>query len=140
MTAPDIAILRLMVEEGFRAELYWDERGNPTIGYGFNLLAGITPYAARALLEAQVDELNVSLSEFPWYAGMDPVRQSVPLDMAINMGLNGVLEFTHMIAAIERGDWPSAQTALLDSEAARELPERYKDLGLILLTGQEIPP
>jgi lysozyme len=134
VNAADIAVPRLELEEGFRAKIYWDA-GIPTVGYGCNLDAGLTKHAAQALLTAQVDELHVNLSELEWYSVLDPVRQSVCIDVAFNVGLNGLLEFKNMIAALEAGKWKQAQAALLDSAAARELPTRYQALGLLLLNG-----
>jgi lysozyme len=135
MNAPDITIPRLKIEEGFRARIYWDGY-IPHIGYGANLDAGITEYEAQALLTAQVDTLHVALSDYDWYMALDPVRQSVCIDVAFNTGLDGLLGFTQMIEALQDEDWLEAQMQLLDSDAARELPERYQALGVLLLNGE----
>ncbi len=62
MSAIDIAIARLKSEEGFRATKYVDTVGKTTIGYGFNVDAGITHNAAAALLSAQVQDAATDLS------------------------------------------------------------------------------
>ena len=133
MSAVDVALPRLRQEEGFRATLYVDTEGHKTIGYGLNIDAGISQRVAAAALQTQLEELHEALSKYPWYAPLDPVRQSVLLDVAFNDGLAGLLHFPHMLAAISRQDWASAAT-----ECHVENPElsgRYKILSQILLTG-----
>src|ERR1700685_506603 len=93
------ALPRLMLEEGFRAQKYLDTKGIETIGYGFNIQAGISQYAAQALMTAQTVERHQALVAYPWYAGLDPVRQSVIVDLSFNAGVSGLLHYVHMIAA-----------------------------------------
>lgn len=133
MTAIDIAVPRLQTEEGFRSHAYRDTKGLETIGYGFNVQAGISKYAAAALLKAQVEEAHAALLKLPWYASLDPVRQSVCLDIDINEGEGGLLKFPLMIAALTRGDWEGA--AVQCHVADPKLAGRYAALAKILLTG-----
>ena len=130
------ALERLKTEEGFRSTLYTDTTGHATLGYGFNVSAGISQRVAAALLQAQLEELHETLAGYPWYSQCDPVRQSVLLDVAFNIGVTGLLHFSHMILAIGHRDWPQAKAQLLDSKAARELPSRYAALAQLLLTGE----
>lgn len=133
MTAVDIALPRLKTEEGFRARAYKDTNGFTTIGYGFNVDAGISPRAAGALLQAQAEEIHEGLLKYPWYAALDPTRQSVCLDIAVNEGVGGLLKFPHMIAALSRQDWPSAATECHVEDP--KLQERYQALAQLLLIG-----
>jgi GH24 family phage-related lysozyme (muramidase) len=135
VTAIDSALPRLKTEEGFRARAYRDTEGHTTIGYGWNIDAGITPRAAAALLQAQLEELHDTLMTYAWYAGLDPVREGVCLDIAINDGLHGLLAFPNMIAALARKDWISAQSECHVQNP--ELQERYNALAHILLTGTQ---
>jgi lysozyme len=135
MSAVDLAIPRLQTEEGFRASVYKDSRGFQTIGYGFRIGAGITQRAATALLAEQIQECHEQLSRYVWYASCNPVRQSVLIDLAFNDGISGLLGYINMIAAISKANWPEARVQLLDSEAAREDPNRYGPLAQLLLTG-----
>ena len=136
MTAEDFAVARLMTEEGFRATAYQDTAGETTIGYGFNVNAGISQGAALALLAAQVDELSQALAVYPWFSSLDPMRASVCLDVAFNIGERGLLKFQHMIVALGQQNWQQAHDELLNSEAAKTLPTRYQELAQILLTGE----
>jgi lysozyme len=132
-TAIEIASPRLQVDEGFRAHQYLDTEGNPTIGYGWNISAGITQYCALALLDAQLEELHAELVKFSWYAGLDPVRQSVPLEIAFNAGLHGLLGYPHMISALSIHDWTGAATHCTTNNP--RLKNRYETLSRILVTG-----
>jgi lysozyme len=133
MSAVDIATARLKTEEGFRGTLYVDTTGHPTIGYGFNVSAGISQYAAGALLTAQVQELDESLQQYSWYS-IDAVRQSVLLDIALNQGILGLLHYPKMLAAIGAGDWTEAAAQCTVADA--QLNEtRYAPLRALLLSG-----
>lgn len=131
--AVDLALPRLKTEEGFRAIKYTDTQGHLSIGYGFNVDAGISVFAATALLEAQAHERHVHLLALQWYAQLDPVRQSVCLDIAYNTGTTGLLKFPHMIAALAKGDWVAAAAECKVSNP--ELAVRYAALAQLLLTG-----
>jgi lysozyme len=133
--AVDIAVPRLAREEAFKPFKYKDPRGHETIAYGFNIDAGISQYAALALLQAQSEERHIALGKFPWYATLDPPRQSVFVDLSFNDGIEGLLHFHKTITATAAANWQTAHDELLDSDAARELPSRYKPLAQIMLTG-----
>ena len=135
MSATDLAVARLKTDEGFRATRYLDSVGKETIGYGFNINAGITQAAAQALLNAQVAALAEALGGYWWAAGLDDARMSVILDVAFNDGLNGLLHFVKCLSAIGAKDWQTAHDELLNSDAAHLLPVRYAALAQILLTG-----
>lgn len=133
MSAVDLALPRLKTEEGFRAKPYQDTRGFLTIGYGCNLDVGLTEHAAEALLIAQADELHLVLCTYSWYERLDELRQSVCLDIAVNAGLHGLLDFPHMIAALAKGDWATAAAECKVTNP--ELAGRYAALAQLLLTG-----
>ena len=135
MTAADLVVTRLKTEEGFRATAYTDTTGHLTWGYGCNISAGIPPYAAAALLQAQVTEVALSLAANWWWGGLDDVRASVVIDVAFNVGVHGLLQFVNMLSAIGKKDWSTASAELLDSTAAKQLPARYQALAQTLLTG-----
>src|SRR5258706_2599078 len=120
MTAVDIAVAREKPSEAFRAKKYLDTKGNETIGYGFNIDAGISEYAAAALLTAQTQERADALEGFWWAKGLDDARMSVVIEVAFNGGLSCLLHFPKMLAAIGAKDWKTAHDELLDSDAARE--------------------
>ena len=112
--------------------------GKTTIGYGFNVEAGISQYAALALLDAQASELAYDLSQLDWYSTLDDVRKSVMIECAFNLGLHGLLQFQQMISALRSGNWQGAHDELLSSKAAQQLPARYANLAKLLLTGVSV--
>jgi lysozyme len=133
MDAVALTLPRLQTEEGFRAFCYLDSQGKRTIGYGFNVDAGISQPAAKALLYSQVLELQTQLLAYNWYEALDPVRQSVCLDIAFNGGINGLLAYPHMIAALAKGDWTTAAAECNVKQP--ELQSRYSALQRMILTG-----
>lgn len=135
MSAIDLAVARLKAEEGFRDKKYVDAAGKMTIGYGFNVDAGISEPEAAALLEAQSITRLQALSGYAWFKALDDVRASVVLDLSFNLGVTGLLLFHNMIVALGNQDWQAAHDALIDSQAARELPQRYSVLAQLLLNG-----
>jgi lysozyme len=135
MTAIDLVVSRLKSEEGFRALPYRDSVGKLTQGYGCNLDAGWSPQLAAAVLNLQVTEVAQQLASYWWWHSLDDVRASVVIDIAFNAGVHGLLGYVKMLAACGAKDWVAAEAELLDSDAARLLPGRYKALGQVLLTG-----
>jgi len=135
VSAIDLAIPRLQADEGFRAIKYTDTTGHETIGYGFNISAGISQSAALALLTAQATELAAQLQSFRAFQGLDDVRASVLIELAFNLGVNGLSGFSQMLNALASGDWQTAHDQLLESQAARQLPARYALLANLLLNG-----
>jgi lysozyme len=133
VSAVDVALPRLKTEEGFRAQKYLDSEGHVSIGFGFDVDAGISEYAASALLYAQTAELHHALLEFPWYAALNEVRQSVCLDIAFNDGLHGLLGFPSLIHYLSIEDWPNAAAQCHVKNP--ELAGRYAVLAKLLLDG-----
>jgi lysozyme len=134
MSAISVALPRLQTEEGFRALPYVDTTGHTSVGYGFNVTAGISKGAAAALLNQQLVELDAALQQYSWYTEAGDVRGSVFLDMAYNLGLHGLLTFVSMIAAATAQDWTAAaaQCAVADPGLNAS---RYAPLRALLLSG-----
>jgi hypothetical protein len=42
------------------------------------------------------------LQAWPWLSGLDDVRSAVIVEMAVNLGIDGLKGFKQMIAAVER--------------------------------------
>ena len=134
---PAAAVLeRLKIEEAFRGMSYLDSRGHPTIGWGTKL--PITKAEGAWLLETRLADTHARLAKaWPPYGGLNQARQGALLDMAYELGVEGVVGdpartasgdcdkpradrppgcgFHDMLAALERGDWAGAQAAALDS-------------------------
>ncbi len=135
MSVVDSALPRIKVNEGYLEKPERGPGGHLNVGYGCNLDAGMSEYAASALCAAQIQERALALSAYWWAKGLDDVRFGVIVEVSFNIGLTGLLHFVDMLGCVGKRDWIGAQAALLDSDAARELPGRYQRLGQILLTG-----
>ncbi len=65
---------------------------------------GITRSEAMMLLDHDIDRVIVGLYQrLPWVASLDEVRVIVLANMAFNLGLQGLLQFTRTLAAIQAG-------------------------------------
>ncbi|HEC26688.1 MAG TPA: hypothetical protein ENI67_04680 [Gammaproteobacteria bacterium] len=125
----------LKKEEGFSSDVYPDSKGNRTILYGINLDA--SPFTRREgaiILKERTTNIYSVLYRRYWFRTLSANRQAVIVNMAYNMGVDGLLGFKKMIAAIEDKNYELAQLELLDSKAARELVNRYNRLAAIMLT------
>jgi len=141
VTAVELTEARLDPEEGTKLYPYDDAtglrvrapKGHISWGKGFNLDAcgsvGLFNVMRRYLLEQE----DATLHALSWYTGLDPVRQSVCLDVAYNDGTSGLLNFHHMIAALTKGDWATAAAECKVKNP--ELKARYATLAQLLLTG-----
>jgi lysozyme len=134
MSAVSVAQPRLQTEEGFRAKAYTDTAGHMTIGFGFNVDAGISKNAAAMLLSAQLAELDNALQQYPWYTNAGDVRGSVFLDIAFNAGLHGLLLYPRMIHYASIGDWPNAAAQCTDKDPKLDA-SRYAPLRALLISG-----
>jgi hypothetical protein len=144
MTRVEITKARLKSEEGKRARAYNDKtgktvtcqpNGNLSIGYGINLETGLDDVEMDFLLDHRLGLVDAAIARFSWMQGIDDPRGSVFLDVGFNDGVTSLLHFPKCIAAAGAKDWTTASAELLNSDAARELPSRYKTLAQILLTG-----
>ena len=100
----------LKQEEGFRSKPYLDSRGVLTIGFGTDLDEGITKaegeYLLRERLRSAMERLRMAWEPF---SRQPPRIQSALLDMAYNLGTEGLLKFHDMLAALEAGSLREGQ-------------------------------
>ena len=133
--AAALAMARCKVNEGFRSKVYTDTMGHPTFGYGCNIDAGISEYAAAKLLEAQLEEAETDASNFDWYASVDAVRQSVLVELTLNMGIHKLQGFKLMLAACASQNWTEAANQLQSSAWFGQVGQRGPQLVRLLRDG-----
>lgn len=130
-------INQLKRHEGLRIKPYKCTANKTSIGYGRNLDDnGISIYEAEMLLQNDVNHILRQLETVIWYMLLDDVRKAVIVNMAYNMGIQGMLGFKKMIAAIQKQDWETAAKEMLDSDYGRELKTRATELSKQLETGK----
>lgn len=129
---------QLQRDEGCRLHVYEDSRGIPTIGYGRNLRdRGISQAEANMLLDHDITAVTGDvLGQIPCAARLDEVRRATLVNMAFNLGINGLLGFRQLLAAVEAEQWDAASAAMLDSKWARQVGVRAQRLARQMATGE----
>ena len=128
---------QLRQHEGWERFPYRDTVGKLTIGCGRNLTdRGLSDEEIAYLLNNDINECFRQLdASFPWFFGLDVVRQRVFVDLCF-MGIGALRGFARMLAAVERQDWDAAAAGLLDSTYAQQVGRRAITLAAMLKTGQ----
>jgi lysozyme len=131
---------QLRRDEGEVLHAYTDSLGYLTIGIG-RLIdkrkgGGITKAESAYLFANDLDSKRAEVRRrIPWFDRLDTARQGVLLNMAFQMGVDGLLGFKNTLAMIERGDYAGAAAGMLNSLWAEQTPERAKRLSIQMATG-----
>lgn len=125
---------QLLLHEGIRLKPYRDTVGKLTIGVGRNLDdVGISYEEALVLLDNDILRAQSAVMHaLHWAAHLDRARFEVLVNMAFNLGINGLLGFPRFLAALEAGDYPKAAREMLDSKWARQVGQRAVELATIM--------
>ena len=148
-------IPRVKQHEGVKPKKYLDSRGIPTVGVGFNLKrkdadqklksVGANPIKVKqgkqALTQKQIDALLISdlksskeaanrvignLAQHP--SGV----QGVLVEMAFNLGANGLSEFKNFLTAVKSKDYKTAAKEMLKSAWSKQVGDRAQTLSKIV--------
>lgn len=132
-------IQQLRRHEGERLKPYRCTAGKLTIGVGRNLDdRGISAQESAYLLSNDIDMAwNELQTRIPWMAGLNDVRQRVLLDMAFNLGTDGLLKFRNTLATIQAGNYQKAGEMMLDSVWAAQVGMRAQRLSRMMQTGTD---
>lgn len=123
--ARDYARKMIKEHEGYSQFPKPDAKGTVQIGYGTNLtLRGLEPGEADWLVIQDVNRLHHFLTSFPWYSALSINRKAVLIDMAYNLGRDGLQGFGKMLAAIEAGDFKRAALEIYESKWAAQVGSR----------------
>lgn len=133
-------VASLKRHEGYRANPYLCPAGKLTIGYGRNLedapLTGaewrelwnrgdiavsLSREGAERLLRSALARLERQCeTHFDFWHALNDARQNVLVEMAFQLGFDGLRGFRRMLAALRRHDYAGAAREGLDSKWARE--------------------
>ena len=129
---------QLKRHEGLRLKAYQCTANRTTIGYGRNLDdKGITQAEADLMLENDVLFLmSVLPVKIPFFNGLNKPRADVLVNMAFNLGINGLLNFKKMLSAIDDGYFTKAAAEMLDSKWAFQVGDRALELAEQMKTGE----
>ncbi len=135
-------IEQLRRDEGEVLHAHEDHLGYVTIGVG-RLIdkrrgGGISREEAAYLLNNDIARIDQTLrARLPWFAALDEVRQCALVNMAFQLGTEGIMRFPKMLAAVRDGHYYDAEQHGLDSKWAREqTPARARRVMRQLATGE----
>lgn len=123
--------------EGRKLRAYKDSVGKTTIGIGRNLDdRGISDAECNAMFERDLTEIIQGCVErVPSFRILDDVRQHVLIDMAFNMGIEGLLRFHKMFAALEARKFDVAADEMRDSKWYGQVGVRGRELESMMRNG-----
>jgi len=107
---------------------------NITIGVGRNISDdGISADEAHILLDNDIHECVARLPSIcPAFGSLDDTRQHVLIDMAFNLGIDGLRHFQKMLSCVESRDFVGAAREMLDSTWAKEVGDRANELAAMM--------
>lgn len=133
---------KLIEHEGMRKTVYADTLGHLTIGIGFRVddgSDGLFPEEMFFILRNRLNKLYDKLSQYSWFKTQNDVRQAVLIELAYNMGVDGLLSFKRMIKALEPLNPALAAKELLDSRWEGQVKQkRAQDIANRLRTGRYV--
>jgi len=138
--ASDFAKKIIKRHEGIRLKLYNDSLGIPTIGVGRNLKhKGISIEEAQFMFENDIIDAEITLGNIFGLGIFNESenRVSALLDMAFNLGENGLRKFTKMVEAIKIRDWNKAAEEAEDSIWFKQVGNRAVEIVTLLKDKKE---
>ncbi|MBE0370295.1 glycoside hydrolase family protein [Pseudoalteromonas sp. MMG013] len=128
---------QLICHEGLVCKPYKCTAGKLTIGVGRNLQErGITEQEAEYLLDNDITMVLGQVSkQLPVFNQLSEVRKLVLLNMAFNLGIQGLKRFKKMLAALCVEEFNLAAQEMLDSKWAEQVGYRAKELADMMAKG-----
>jgi len=125
----DELVYQIKRHEGFRPRPYRCTSGKLTIGYGLNLDSGISEKLASQILSLQIADLQSGLSGMiPFSGDLTKARQDVLINMAFNLGVEGLLGFRRMLEAAKKGNISGVCAEMKDSKWYSQVGKRADEL------------
>ena len=151
----DAIISELELDEGVRLSPYRCTAGFLTIGVGRNLDTNkltaeelafvghncrtkpITKEQSDYLLKNDIEKVCADLMKFlPWWTYLGDVRKRVLVNMAFNLGTEGLLKFENTLALIRSGSYAQAAAEMVKSKWAKQVGKRADRLANMMKTGE----
>jgi len=131
-------IEQLKRHEGLRLKPYKCTGDKLTIGYGRNLEAkGITEVEANFMLAEDVAFYSEELSnKLSYFDNLSEARQAVLINMAFNLGVNGLMKFKKTLSYVSNQYYDQAAVEMLNSRWAKQVGKRSIELSEQMKTGQ----
>lgn len=142
MTRPKVKDIesQLREDEGEVLHAYNDSEGYLTIGIGTLIDkrkgGGLLPEESAFIFQNRMRILKDRIRKaLPWFDELDVARQGVLLNMAFQMGVDGLLKFKNTLRHVQARQWTAASVGMLDSLWAKQTPERAERLAEQMRTG-----
>ncbi len=132
---------KLIEHEGIKKSAYQDSEGFWTIGCG-RLIdakrnAGLSVAEVMYLLRNDIERIYNELCDYTWFKQQNDVRQGVIMELAFNIGIQGLLGFEKMIEALTESQSVVAAKEMLNSKWATQVsPKRVSDMVQRMRTGR----
>ena len=136
----DKILKQLRRDEGVMRHAYQDTEGYWTIGVG-RLIdkrrgGGLSEEEVDFLLNNDVAEKEKALeASVSFYKGLDEARRGVLLNMAFNLGVEGLLAFKNTLKLVGEGRYKEASEEMLKSKWAAQVGDRAVRLSKQMATG-----
>lgn len=148
-----LLVAELRRDEGEELTAYMDTMGLWTVGvghlidpkrgadpapFGVDLRGGgkITAAQSEMLLMLDIKSKMAELDRrLPWWRGLSDARQRVLLNMAFNLGTDGLLGFKNTLAAVQSGRYQDAARGMLSSKWASQVHGRADRLAAMMVQG-----
>ena len=132
----------LQYDEGYKLMVYRCTGGYLTGGIGHNFDADpaihimhrkvkfgdrVSPDEAVALFEYDLGKVMMGLKKRVSFFNSSPENiKAVLINMAFQMGIDGLAKFKRMLKAMDEGDYEAAADHILDSKYAKDTPSRAR--------------
>lgn len=118
----------------------YDDSGGFSFGWGTNLTyipdewyLDIAEFALRYVIDRVESELRKVAPEYNTLP--EPVRFAL-LDMAYNMGVKRLMNFSRMWECLRKGDYEGAANEVLSSRYAKQVPRRARSNAELIRKGK----
>ena len=131
---------QLKRDEGEVLSAYPDSLGYMTIGVG-RLIdkrrnGGITPEESAYLLNNDIKRKTAEVFKaLPWVKDLDQIRLNVLINMAFQLGTDGLLAFKTTLSLVQGGNYDQAARNMILSKWHTQTPARCERLAKQMRTG-----
>tara|TARA_R110002012_G_scaffold247199_1_gene422863 strand:+ start:4276 stop:4713 length:438 start_codon:yes stop_codon:yes gene_type:complete len=132
----DKLVKELILDEGYKYEIYEDHLGFATLGVGHLILDKDpefgkplgTPVSEERILECLNNDIDIVCRELdrnmPWWKNLDDNKMRVLANMSFNLGMPRLSGFKNFLGALESGDYEKAAVEMMDSKWATQVGDR----------------
>lgn len=133
----EVLIDDLINDEGIRLKAYRCTAGKLTIGIGRNLDdKGLSIQEIMYLCKNDINEILPQLQKLTFWNELNSPRQEVLVNMAFNLGVDGLLKFKKTLELISKKEYEKASAEMLRSKWANQVGKRAIRLSKVMRSGE----